>query len=212
MSSEFTGERVIPDRVDRNLWNEHIARYAFASRLSRNRRVLDAGCGAGYGSAELAYAATTVTGIDISNDAIAFARDNFPKRNICWIQGSCTDLPFRNGSHDLVVAFEVIEHLTNWPRLIEEARRVLAPGGQFIVSTPNKSYYAESRRLSGPNPFHEHEFEYEEFREALLQVFPNVSLFLEDHTEGLLFKAVGSRGSAEVRYGRVHPRRLRIAV
>lgn len=76
---------------------------------------------------------------------------------------------------------------------------MLAPGGQFIVSTPNKSYYAESRRLSGPNPFHEHEFEYEEFRDALLQWFPHVSLFLEDHTEGLLFKAVGSRGSAEVR-------------
>jgi SAM-dependent methyltransferase len=198
-NTEFTGERVIPDRVDPNLWNEHMARYAFASRLSRNRRVLDAGCGAGYGTAELAYAAATVTGMDISPDALAFAREHFARRNVFWVQGSCTDLPFRNGSHDLVVAFEVIEHLTDWAKLIEEARRVLAPGGQFIVSTPNKSYYAESRRLSGPNPFHEHEFEYEEFQDALLQVFPHVSLFLEDHTEGLLFKAVGSRGSAEVR-------------
>jgi predicted SAM-dependent methyltransferase len=137
--------------------------------------------------------------MDISADAVAFARNQYSRRNLNWLQGSCTALPMGDASFDLVVAFEVIEHLTDWPQLIAEARRVLAPGGQFIVSTPNKSYYAESRNLSGPNPFHEHEFEYDEFREALESVFPHVSLFLEDHTEGLLFQAVGSRGSAEVR-------------
>src|SRR4051812_29622446 len=199
MSTEFTGERVVPDRVDPNLWNEHIARYAFASRLSRNRRVLDMGCGTGYGAAELSYAANSVTAIDIAADAVLFAREHYPRRNLNWLQASCTALPLADASFDLVVGFEVIEHLTDWPQLLSEARRVLAPGGQFIVSTPNKSYYAESRKESGPNPFHEHEFEYDEFRDALTSVFPHVSLFLEDHTEGLLFQAVGSRGSAEVR-------------
>src|SRR6266436_4548559 len=199
MSTEFTGERVIPDRVDPNLWNEHIARYAFASRLSRNRRVLDAGCGTGYGAAELSYAANSVTGMDISADAVAFARNQYSRRNLNWVQGSCTALPMVDASFDLVVAFEVIEHLTDWPQLIAEARRVLAPGGQFIVSTPNKSYYAESRKLSGPNPFHTHEFEYEEFRDALKEVFPHVSLFLEDHTEGVIFKSVSAWGGADVR-------------
>ena len=52
--AEFTGERVIPGQVDVDLLNEHLARYAFAARLARGKRVLDAGCGAGYGSAELA--------------------------------------------------------------------------------------------------------------------------------------------------------------
>ena len=51
---EFTGERVIPGQVDADLLNEHLARYAFAARLARGKRVLDAGCGAGYGAAELA--------------------------------------------------------------------------------------------------------------------------------------------------------------
>jgi SAM-dependent methyltransferase len=199
MSSEFTGERVIPQQVDPNLWNEHIARYAFAARLSRGRRVLDLGCGTGYGSLELAPTALSVTGLDVAPDAIEYARTHFSRRNLRWIQSSCTTLPFRDASFDLVIAYEVIEHLTDWELLIEEARRVLAPGGQFIVSTPNKSYYAESRKLSGPNPFHEHEFEFEEFRDALAITFPHVSLFLEDHTEGILFKAVSSRGSAEVR-------------
>ena len=55
--AEFTGERVIPGQVDADLLNEHLARYAFAVRLAGGKRVLDAGCGAGYGSAELAVAA-----------------------------------------------------------------------------------------------------------------------------------------------------------
>ena len=199
MSAEFTGERVIPHLVDPNLWNEHMARYAFASRLSRNRRVLDAGCGAGYGAAELSYSANKVTAIDLAQDAVTYAREQYPRRNLDWLVASCTAIPIADHSFDLVVAFEVIEHLTDWQLLLTEAKRVLAPGGQFIVSTPNKTYYAESRKLSGPNAFHEHEFEYEEFRDALMSVFPNVSLFLQHHTEGLLFQAVGSHGSAEVR-------------
>ena len=48
-----------------------------------------------------------------------------------------------------MVAFEVIEHLENWRGFLREARRVLAPTGQFIVSTPNKLYYTESRGARG---------------------------------------------------------------
>lgn len=205
MSTEFTGERVIPGQVDLNLWNEHIARYAFAARLSRNKRVLDAGCGTGYGSANLSSYANAVCGIDLGAEAIQYATQNFSRSNVHWARGSCTKLPFRNGCFDLVIAFEVIEHLENWRGLLIEARRVLTPGGQFIVSTPNKSFYAESRAASGPNPFHTHEFEFEEFRAALREVFPHVSLFLEDHTEGILFKSVSSRGSADVRLEGAEP-------
>ena len=49
--AEFTGERLIPGEVDIDLLNEHMARYHFAVRLARGKRVLDAGCGAGYGAA-----------------------------------------------------------------------------------------------------------------------------------------------------------------
>jgi SAM-dependent methyltransferase len=199
MTAEFTGERVVPGQVDIDLWNEHIARYAFAARLSRNRRVLDIGCGTGYGSAELSAAAQSVTGVDVAPEALAFARQGFSRANIRWVQGSAAALPFAAASFDLLVAFEVIEHLSDWPSLLHEARRVMAPGGQLIVSTPNKQFYAETRRDSGPNPFHEHEFEYDEFRDALLEVFASVSIFVEDHTEGVLFRAVQSRGGADVR-------------
>ena len=199
--AEFTGERVIPGQVDADLLNEHLARYAFAARLSRGKQVLDAGCGAGYGSAELARKAASVLGIDRSAEAIAFARAQYPAPNLRFEEGDCTALPAADGSIDLVVAFEVIEHLQDWRAFLREARRVLSPAGQFIVSTPNKRYYSESRGDSGPNPFHVHEFEFEEFRAELSEVFPHVSLFLENHTEGVVFQPASSQleSTADVR-------------
>lgn len=190
--AEFTGERVIPGEVDADLLNEHFARYAFAARLSRRKQVLDAGCGAGYGSAELARMASGVIGVDRSAEAIAFARNRYQAPHLRFEEGDCLALPVADGSIDLVVAFEVIEHLENWRGFLREAHRTLAPAGQFIVSTPNKRYYSESRGGAGPNPFHVHEFEFEEFKAELEKVFPHVSLFLENHTEGVVFQPAGA--------------------
>ena len=197
--AEFTGERVIPGQVDQDLWNEHLARYLFASRLSRGKRVLDLACGTGYGSVELAQLADSVLALDLSQEAVQFASAHYSRPNLRFLQASCAEVPLPDASVDLVVAFEVIEHLADWPRLIQEARRLLAPGGQFIVSTPNKSYYAESRRLSGANPFHRHEFEFEEFQAALTAIFPHVSLFLQNHSYGVTFQPVTGSSAAQVR-------------
>jgi len=196
---EFTGERVIPGQVDVDLWNEHVARYSFAARLAGGKRVLDAGCGAGYGSAELVRNAAWVVGADIATEAVRFARAHYPSPNLQFEQASCTALPHPDGSFDLVVAFEVIEHLHDWRAFLLEARRLLAPGGQFVVSTPNRLYYAESRGSIGANPFHVHEFDFEEFRTALSAVFPDVSLFLENHVEGFTFQPREAGPTAEVR-------------
>ena len=83
---EFTGERVIPGQVEADLWSEHFARYAFARRYAGGKTVLDAGCGSGYGSAELANEAALVTGVDFSADAVSYSADNYrllknPRRN-----------------------------------------------------------------------------------------------------------------------------------
>jgi SAM-dependent methyltransferase len=197
--AEFTGERVIPGQVDVDLLNEHLARYTFATRLARGKRVLDAGCGAGYGSAELAHAAQTVVGVDVAAEAVDFAREHYRLPNLRFEQASCAALPHRDSIFDLVVAFEVIEHLENWRDFLREARRVLAPNGQFIVSTPNKLYYTESRGAEGANPFHAHEFEFEEFRTELKAIFPYVSLYLENHVGGMTFQPHEPGNTVEVR-------------
>lgn len=206
--SEFTGERVIPGQVNDDLWAEHLARYAYAARLSKDAKVLDIGCGAGYGTAALAQHAAEATGIDVAPDAVDFARAHYQLPNVTFLAASATALPFQAAFFDVITAFEVIEHLDNWHDLLIEARRLLRRSGVFLVSTPNKSYYAESRAETGPNPFHTHEFEYTEFRDALAAVFPHVSILLQNRLESqafyphATFNAVdaqmdSARGSAE---------------
>lgn len=197
--AEFTGERVIPGEVEPDLYNEHFARYAFATRLARGRRVLDIACGTGYGTAELASVARAAAGADVSEEAVSYAQQHYQAANLSFHTGPAEALPFPDQSFDLIVAFEVIEHLADARALLSEARRVMAPGGQFIVSTPNRLYYEQTRRESGPNPFHTHEFEFEEFRDLLAEYFPHVSLFVQNHSEVIAFQPVEPARATEVR-------------
>lgn len=199
MSAEFTGERVIPGQVDIDLWNEHVARYTFASRLCRGGRVLDMGCGVGYGTAELACEASSVTGMDSAAEALTYAKQRYSEANTQWVSGSASDLPFRDAVFDHVVCFEVIEHLEKWRELLRESRRVLSDRGRFVVSTPNRTFYAHTRAESGPNAFHVHEFDHEEFHAALREVFPHVSMFVQDHSECVLFRFLGDSTAGNLR-------------
>ncbi len=196
---EFTGERVIPGEVDIDLWNEHVARYQFAVRLARSKRVLDAGCGAGYGAAALAAEALQVLGVDLAAEAASYAHAHYRLPNLHFAQASCAALPVASSSLDLVVAFEVIEHLAEWREFLAEARRVLRPSGQLVVSTPNKNYYTASRGCAGSNPYHVHEFTCEEFVEELTRIFPSVCLYLENHSESIIFQPLAPEGAAIVK-------------
>ena len=196
---EFTGERVIPGQVNDDLWSEHVARYAFARGYAHGKRVLDAGCGTGYGSAELAQSAAEVTGVDIAADAIEYASANYPISGLRFLDSSCTAVPYPAESFDLAVAFEVIEHLTDHRAFLDECARLLTREGLLIVSSPNKRYYAETRAATGPNPFHEHEFEAEEFVRELQRVFPNVRLLLQNRVESFAFHPPVSFWPAEAR-------------
>ncbi len=187
---EFTGERVVPGLVDPDLLNEHLARYRFAARFAERiadaARVLDAGCGSGYGTAEF-HRASSVVGADLSAEAVDHARRNYSRPGVRFLQATCEALPFADGAFDLLVAFEVIEHLAHWQLMLTEARRVMRPAGVLLVSTPKKAYYAESRGEAGPNPYHVREFDYREFETALQDVFPHVRLWTQNHSEAIVF-------------------------
>lgn len=185
---EFTGERVVPGQVDADLWNEHFCRYLFAARLARGKRVADLGCGTGYGAAELAKTANIVVGFDISAEAVEFAASEYRIPNLSFRVAGAENVPEPDGAFDLIVSFEVIEHLEDSEALAREARRLVSNNGQFIVSTPNRDYYSESRSESGPNPFHTREFSLEEFRELLSRHFPYVKLFTQNHAAMLAIR------------------------
>ena len=189
--SEFTGERVVPGQVNDDLWAEHLSRYAFAARCAAGARVLDIGCGTGYGTSELARSALSAVGIDIALEAVAYGRAHYGQPNLSFLAASATVLPFADSTFDVVTAFEVIEHLSEWRGLLAEARRALRPEGVFLVSTPNRLYYTESRGTEGPNPFHTHEFEFAEFQTALAEFFPTVTVLLQNHVEAVAFYPEG---------------------
>ena len=103
-SLEFTGERFTPECV-REIWYEHYHRYAFAQILVKDKKVLDAACGEGYGSDILAETAKQVTGIDIDSKSIEHASNRYKKDNLSYKHESCTQLSFTDNSFDVVVSF-----------------------------------------------------------------------------------------------------------
>ena len=172
---EFTGERFTPECV-REIRYEHWARYAFALELARGKRVLDAACGEGYGSAMLAGAAASVLGVDIAEDAIAHARSRYgAQANLRFLRGDCTALDAAPGSLDLVVSFETLEHVAAQENLIAGFARALTHDGILIVSSPDKRTYSD---LSGfRNEFHVRELYRDELLALLAPHFPQVRLY-----------------------------------
>jgi SAM-dependent methyltransferase len=172
---EFTGERFTPECV-REIWYEHWHRYVFAHEFAKAKRVLDAACGEGYGSALLAGTAASVIGIDIAENAIAHARARYgDQANLRFQRGDCTALEVPPGCFDLVVSFETLEHVQAQEALIAGFARALAPDGILIVSSPDKHTYSE---VSGfRNEFHVREMYRDELLALLAPHFPHVRLY-----------------------------------
>lgn len=153
---DFTGERFVPGTPG-EIWYEHWHRYHFAVALVAGRRVLDVACGEGYGSALLAGSALSVTGVDLAPAAIAHARGSYARPNLEFIEADCTRLPFDDASFDVVVSFETIEHITAQEAFLDEVKRVLAPEGLVVLSSPNRPEYSHARGIV--NPFHVRELD-----------------------------------------------------
>jgi len=115
----------------------HLCRYHIAQALFKGKHILDVGCGTGYGVGVLTNAnATTVTGIDISAEAITYAKGNWGDK-ASFIMSSSLYLPFNDESFDVVTCFEHYEHIAEQMLVLKEIHRVLRPGGYLMISTPN---------------------------------------------------------------------------
>ena len=164
----------MPDETEPGIVALHLKRYEFARPYCVGKRVLDAGCGVGYGSAFLGEAASSVVGVDVSGEAIDYARARYGGGNVEFAVGDLQRLERGDAEFDAVVAFEVIEHLPQPERFVAEARRVLKPDGVLVVSTPR----ADRRATTGPtNPFHEREFARDEFERLLRESFGHVDVY-----------------------------------
>ena len=134
--------------------------YTLAMRhLRAEDRVLDVACGDGYGTRMIAGHCAAVIGVDLDQASIDFARSQTP--NCEYHLADATHMPFADAAFDAVVSMETLEHVPAHP-FLEEVRRVLAPGGLLMLSTP--------QNRQGEIPFfpaHEHEFSLQELTELV---------------------------------------------
>jgi 2-polyprenyl-3-methyl-5-hydroxy-6-metoxy-1,4-benzoquinol methylase len=173
-SLNYTGERMVPEKSGEYTFWEHIYRYRFAAAFVKNKRVLDIACGEGYGMAALMRSgAATVIGVDVSPEACDHAARRY---GVNTQQGDAQSIPINDASIDTIVSFETIEHVANPEKFLDECVRVLAPGGQLIISTPNRDIYHKD---ATKNPYHIRELNEKEFTAMLTTRFKSVSLYTQ---------------------------------
>ncbi|MBX7430652.1 class I SAM-dependent methyltransferase [Mycobacterium sp. Y57] len=161
----LTGERTVPGIAEENYWfRRHEVVYRRLAERCRDRDVLEAGCGEGYGADLIAGVARRVIGLDYDDSAVAHVRTRYPRVDVR--QGNLADLALDDASVDVVVNFQVIEHLWDQGRFVAECLRVLRPGGALLMSTPNRITFSPGRDTP-VNPFHTRELDAAELTELL---------------------------------------------
>ena len=175
---DFTGERFIPEAgLDGELAVEHFLRYHALLDLVRDKVVLDAASGEGYGSDLLASRSQRVCGLEIDPEAVRLARRKYQRPNLEYIRGTIAALPFPTATFDVAVSFETIEHVPGelQAAFLGEVKRVLKPEGVLLISTPDKRIYSDLARYH--NEFHVQEFYRQEFRDFLGRHFNHVKFW-----------------------------------
>lgn len=157
-----------------------IARYKFACKWMRETdRVLEVGCGAGFGCNFFSRHVASVTGLDIDEQAVEACRAKYRRPNLSYIIGDIIDPPVTpSPEYDSVVSFEMIEHVDQEAgrRMVANCAAYLKPGGLFILSTPrSRPDRSVSRR-------HHHIFEYDHdtFLATLSPHFRRVMVFCQN--------------------------------
>ena len=166
------GERRFPWTEDPAIGYEYLHRYAYAAQFVPNKRVLDLACGEGYGSQLLARTADLVVAIDVDKNAIKHANNKYIRRNLQFKVGSIRNVPIKeNNIFEVIVCFDTMDNVED-QNLLEEVKRLLAPEGLFIVSTPNRWAYGDEPQYR--SPFHVHSLYFDEFKAVLQKHFEQV--------------------------------------
>lgn len=175
-----TTERHIPERVrsveELVVHLMHVYAYTLARSYARpHHRVLEVGFGEGYGSELIRPWVGEYHGVEVSEEAVAHAREKYAHEK-CTFHHSPVGLPFEDRSFDLVISFQVIEHVEDVDAYLAEIHRVCRPGGTILIVTPNRNH----RLADGERPwnrYHVREFSPAELEHALTRELERVELF-----------------------------------
>ena len=173
---ENTGERHIIDEEftsvsDYYIHLLHIASYEYALPFVANKRVLDYGSGSGYGTYMLAEKAESVLGVDVSAEAVSYAKDKFKSDNLFFEEIKKADFQ----KYDVITSFQVIEHVPNDRKYIETLKEMLKPGGMLFITTPDRT----NRLFSFQKPwniYHLKEYSADSMAKLLRKYFQNFEI------------------------------------
>lgn len=160
-------ERLTVEMIERRELEslDHLQRYALAASLVDGSRVIDLGCGVGYGSGLLGQYAAMVTGVDVSAEAVAAAQAHYSSENVRFeVADAAEFLSGRFDEFDTIVAFEVVEHVKDLDGLVSALSKCAARGDRLVLSVPNSGFYGER------NEFHVTDFTLESAREVFSQI------------------------------------------
>lgn len=183
MQLKKDGERMIVSeyansKEDYIIYLIHKVTYDYALQFVRDKIVLDFGCGSGYGSASISDSCKHIIGIDISEDAIDYAKSNYRNERLTFQLVEDINekkLPFPDNSFDTVLSFQVVEHVENTDAYFSEIHRVLRPSGHLLIATPNR----ETRlfRFQKPwNQWHLTEYSTSDLSKTLHKYFKTVQI------------------------------------
>lgn len=141
-----------------NLYNKKSNEYlskeldpAFARRASiiarnfesiKNGNILEIGCGRGYyeGFLSYVYPSMTITAIDQNSEYLNIAKRYTQSKRVAFEMGDALSLRYEKNSFNGILASEVLEHLSDDAKALQEMYRVLKPGGIVMITVPNASY------------------------------------------------------------------------
>jgi len=159
----------------------HMARYAFAAKYVAGKSVCDVACGAGYGSNYLAQTAKSVTAIDISTDAIDWARKYFNKDNMKFFAADAAKPWPLEDKFDVITSFESMEHVESPQAFLENVYNHLSLDGLFILSVPN----GPRDKKKTDNPHHLHHFNDVDLKTLIEKFFPKAEYFSQAYKKGI---------------------------
>lgn len=164
----WTGERMVPHASDAATELFHWQRYLYFQPWYDDAKVIDAASGEGYGTNYAAIYARQALGIDLSDEAISYAKERYP--DVEYVIGDVTTAEYSHA--DLVTSFETIEHLPD-PKAFLQA--LTACKGRIVISTPNRKTHSPGNNLEDKplNQFHTIEWTPNEFAALIQESFPD---------------------------------------
>lgn len=155
----------------------HLGRYTLLRASVKDKRVLDAACGEGYGAALLKkWGAKSVDAIDIDKETLEKATALFGEKGVQFRCHTCEELPFEDDSFDVVCSFETIEHIDDPEAFLREIKRVLKPGGTAVISCPNDPYYSQCGMPE--NVFHKKKYTFFDFQKLTESILGKATQYL----------------------------------